>query len=220
MRNDHVRASRALAQAVEERISQGTWLDGPRSSRGDIKGGVQPGERRFATRIGFVVDVHVLLGDVAAAQVPPQMTTAIERFTAAIGIAEELGLRPLLARTQLALGQLHRRGGQVLEAEAHLATAVVLFSDLGMRAWLDRTEPELRALGHLVIVAKPNVNLYEYLKTKFAGDPNGQVVLDRRHGEPRPDAGASVERRAADRRRIAIDQALRSRGLAVVLPPR
>jgi class 3 adenylate cyclase/tetratricopeptide (TPR) repeat protein len=161
-----------------------------------------------------------LLGDVAAAQVPPQMTTAIERFTAAIGIAEELGLRPLLARTQLALGQLHRRGGQVLEAEAHLATAVVLFSDLGMRAWLDRTEPELRALGHLVIVAKPNVNLYEYLKTKFAGDPNGQVVLDRRHGEPRPDAGASVERRAADRRRIAIDQALRSRGLAVVLPPR
>jgi len=64
------------------------------------------------------------------------------------------------------------------------------------------------------------VNLYEYLKTKFAGDPNGQVVLDRRHGEPRPDAGASVERRAADRRRIAIDQALRSRGLAVVLPPR
>jgi hypothetical protein len=97
---------------------------------------------------------------------------------------------------------------------------VVLFSDLGMRAWLDRTEPELRALGHLVIVAKPNVNLYEYLKTKFAGDPNGQVVLDRRHGEPRPDAGASVERRAADRRRIAIDQALRSRGLAVVLPPR
>jgi len=128
-------------------------------------------------------------------------------------------LRPLLARAHLGLGQLHRRGGQVQAAEAHLATAVVLFSDLGMRTWLDRTEPELRALGHLVIVAKPNVNLYEYLKTKFAGDANVQVVLDRRHGESPAGGGGAVERRAADRRRIAIDQALRARGLAVVIPP-
>jgi hypothetical protein len=118
------------------------------------------------------------------------------------------------------LGQLHRRGGQTQAAEAHLATAVVLFSDLGMRSWLDRTEPELRALGHLVIVAKPNVNLYEYLKMKFAGDPNVQVVLDRRNGEARVDGGVAVERRAADRRRVAVDQALRSRGLAVVIPSR
>jgi len=162
----------------------------------------------------------LLLGDVAAVQEPPQLTTASERYATAISIADELGLRPLLARAHLGLGQLHRRGGQVLEAEAHLATAVVLFSDLGMRAWLDRTEPELRALGHLVIVAKPNVNLYEYLKAKFADDPNVQVVLDRRQAEQRPEGGASVERRAADRRRVAIDQALRSRGLAVVIPPR
>jgi hypothetical protein len=146
------------------------------------------------------------------------LATATERYTAAIAIAEELGLRPLLARSHLGLGQLHRRGGQMLEAEEHLATAVVLFSDLGMRAWLDRTEPELRALGHLVIVAKPNVNLYEYLSQKFADDPNVQVVLDRREGQDRrPDGGASVERRAADRRRLAIDSALRSRGLAVVI---
>ncbi len=160
-----------------------------------------------------------LLGDVAAAQAPPLVATAAERFGAAIAIAEELGLRPLLARAHLGLGQLHRRAGQVPEAEAHLATAVVLFSDLGMLTWLDCSEPELRALGHLVIVAKPNVNLYEYLKAKFAGDPNVQVVLDRRQGESRPD-GVSGERRAADRRRLAVDHALRSRGLAVVLPAR
>ena len=160
-----------------------------------------------------------LLADVAAAQTTPRLAVATERYGAAIDLAEELGLRPLLARAHLGLGQLHRRGGQVQAAEAHLATAVVLFSDLGMRTWLDRTEPELRALGHLVIVAKPNVNLYEYLKTKFAGDPNVQVVLDRRHGESPAGEGSAVERRAADRRRIAIDQALRARGLAVVIPP-
>jgi class 3 adenylate cyclase/tetratricopeptide (TPR) repeat protein len=161
-----------------------------------------------------------LLADVAAAQEPPPLTTATERYATAITLAEELGLRPLLARGHLGLGQLHRREGRMPEAEAHLATAIVLFSDLGMRSWLDRTEPELRALGHLVIVARPNVNLYEYLKDKFAGDPNVQVVLDRRHGEQRADGSAAVERRAADRRRVAIDQALRSRGLAVVIPPR
>jgi hypothetical protein len=47
------------------------------------------------------------------------------------------------------------------------------------------------------------------------------VVLDRRHGENRPETpGATAEKRAAERRRLAIDQALRARGLAVVIPPR
>ena len=161
-----------------------------------------------------------LLGDIAAGADPPLLAVATERYTTAIALAEELGLRPLLARAHRGLGQLHRRGGQAQAAEAHLATAVVLFSDLGMRSWLDHTEPELRALGHLVIVARPNVNLYEYLKLKFAGDPNVQVVLDRRNGEARTAGGTAVERRTADRRRVAVDQALRSRGLAVVIPSR
>jgi class 3 adenylate cyclase/tetratricopeptide (TPR) repeat protein len=193
---------------------------------GDVLRATEIGERALALarahgERGHEAAALRLLGDLAAAQEPPMLTTATERYTAAVAIAEELGLRPLLARSHLGLGQIHRRGGQMPEAEEHLATAVVLFSDLGMRAWLDRTEPELRALGHLVIVARPNVNLYEYLRQKFADDPNVQVVLDRREGqERRPDGGASVERRAADRRRLAIDSALRSRGLAVVIPPK
>jgi tetratricopeptide (TPR) repeat protein len=169
---------------------------------------------------GHEAGVLRLLGDLAASQEPPQLVAASERFRAAITLADELGLRPLLARAHLGQGQLYRRAGQAREAEAHLATAVVIFADLGMHAWLDRSEPELRALGHLVIVARPNVNLYEYLREKFAGDPNVQVVLDRRHAEPRPAEASAVERRAADRRRIAVDEALRSRGLAVVLPLR
>ncbi len=192
---------------------------------GDVARAAEVGERalglaRAHGERGHEAAALRVLADVAAAQEPPQVSTATERFSAAITLAEELALRPLLARAHLGLGQLHRRGGLVREAEAHLATAVVLFSDLGIRSWLDRTEPELRALGHLVIVAKPNVDLYEYLKDKFAGDPNVQVVLDRRRGEPRPDGTTAVERRADDRRRLAIDQALRSRGLAVVIPPR
>ena len=162
-----------------------------------------------------------LLGDLALAHEPPLVGTATEHYRAAIAIADELGLRPLLARTHLALGQLQRRAGRAIDAEGNLTTAVVLFSELGMRSWLDRSEPELRALGHLVIVARPHADLYEYLKAKFADDPNVQVVLDRRHGEERTETpGASAEKRAAERRRLAVDQALRARGLAVVIPQR
>src|SRR5205085_12467907 len=88
---------------------------------------------------------------------------------------------------------------------------MVLFSELGMWTWLDRSEPDLRALGHLVIVARPQVNLYEYLRQKFADDPNVQVVLDRRYD------GAGARQRTADRRQLAIAQALRARGLGVVI---
>ncbi|HTO11279.1 MAG TPA: adenylate/guanylate cyclase domain-containing protein [Candidatus Binatia bacterium] len=150
-----------------------------------------------------------LLADVAAAE-DDHLSAAAERYAAAIAIAEELGLRPLLARSHLGLGQALRRGGRVQEAEEHLATAVVHFSELGMWSWLDRSEPDLRALGHLVIVARPQVNLYEYLRQKFADDPNVQVVLDRRYD-------GSAAPLTADRRHLPTDQALRTRGLAVII---
>jgi predicted ATPase/class 3 adenylate cyclase len=152
-----------------------------------------------------------LLADVAAAQRPPQIDIATEHFGAAAAIAEELGLRPLLARSRLGLGQVYRQAGRAQEAEEQLASAVVLFSQLGMWTWLDRSEPDLRALGHLVIVARPQVNLYEYLRQKFADDPNVQVVLDRRQD------GGGGPRESDRRHHHPIDQALRARGLAVVL---
>jgi predicted ATPase/class 3 adenylate cyclase len=198
-------------------LGEGFLATGDVSRAGEIAERALALARTHAER-GHEAAALRLLGDVAAAQRPPRLAAATERYTAAIALCEQLGLRPLLARAHLGLGQLHRRGGHVQAAEAHLATAVVLFSDLGMRTWLDRSEPELRALGHLVIVARPNVNLYEYLKNKFAGDASVQVVLDRRSGKA-PGAGGG-EPRGAERRRLAVDQALRQRGLAIVIGSR
>src|SRR5439155_23628631 len=62
------------------------------------------------------------------------------------------------------------------DAEDHLARAVVLFADMGMRAWLETSQPELKALGHLVIVARTNVDLFHYLTDKFAGDPGIRFI--------------------------------------------
>jgi hypothetical protein len=119
-----------------------------------------------------------------------------------------------VARVHFDLGRMQRRLGHLSDAEEHLARAIVLFSDMGMRSWLERSQPELKALGHLVIVARSNVDLFEYLTEKFAGDPDVRVILDRRHAEA-PREGPTI---AHERRRHAVDQALRTRGLAIILP--
>ena len=66
-----------------------------------------------------------------------------------------------------------------------------------MRFWLERAAEELMALGHLIIVARHNVQLYEYLKQEFSGEPV-TVILDRRQGERREtDLPHTEEHRAA-----------------------
>jgi hypothetical protein len=90
----------------------------------------------------------------------------------------------------------------------------VLFADMGMRSWLEMSQPELKALGHLVIVARSNVDLFDYLTEKFANDPEIRVILDRR----RADALRNGPLGTGERRHHAIDQALRTRGLAVIIP--
>ena len=71
--------------------------------------------------------------------------------------------------------------------------------------------------GHLFIVARHNVALYEYLKEEFANEPV-RVILDRRQGERRGRTEAhESERRLSDRRsRLHPQEALRTRGFVVV----
>ena len=76
---------------------------------GDAMRAAQMGERalelaRTHGERGHEAAALRLLGDIAAAQAPPLVATAAERFGGAIAIAEELGLRPLLARAHLGLG--------------------------------------------------------------------------------------------------------------------
>ena len=54
------------------------------------------------------------------------------------GLAEELGMRPLLGRNHLGLGRVYRQAGDRAHAEDHLATASTLLSQLDMRFWFKR----------------------------------------------------------------------------------
>ncbi|HZF04540.1 MAG TPA: tetratricopeptide repeat protein, partial [Patescibacteria group bacterium] len=153
-----------------------------------------------------------VLGDVSAKEA--SFEAARQAYEQALALADELSLRPQIARAHFDLGRLQRRLGHLSDAEDHLARAVVLFADMGMRSWLEMSQPELKALGHLVIVARTNVDLFDYLTEKFADDPEIRIILDRRQGEPHRDGPTG----AAERRRHAVDQALRTRGLAVIIP--
>jgi hypothetical protein len=49
-------------------------------------------------------------------------------------------MRPLLAHCNLALGRLHRRGGDRAAARTHLTTALRLYREMDMSHWLSQAE--------------------------------------------------------------------------------
>ena len=78
-----------------------------------------------------------LLGEIASREDPPNVEEAQTAYRQALALAEELGMRPLVARCHGGLGQLHDRIGNTHESQGHLATAETLARQLGMRPWDD-----------------------------------------------------------------------------------
>jgi class 3 adenylate cyclase len=94
------------------------------------------------------VEGHVLrlLGDIAAHPDRVDAETAEAHYRLALALAEELGLRPLMAQCHLGLGALYRRAGTRQQAREHLATAAAMFDEMDMRFWREQTEAELKEL--------------------------------------------------------------------------
>ena len=78
--------------------------------------------------------LHVL--GKAAARASLDIDKAEHHYLAAIALAEELEMRPLLARCHLGLGRLSLCAGDRDRAEDHLLTATRLFSAMDMPLWL------------------------------------------------------------------------------------
>ena len=64
-----------------------------------------------------------------------------------MALAEELGMRPLVAHCHLGLGKLYRRTGQQEQAQEHLTTATTMYREMDMRFWLEQAEAETKELG-------------------------------------------------------------------------
>jgi len=84
-----------------------------------------------------------LQAEIAARQEPPDMARAEAGFREALTIAEELGMRPLLAHCYVGLGKAYRRVGRLEDARAELTTAVAMLRQMGMAHWLPEAEEEL-----------------------------------------------------------------------------
>ncbi|HXJ85055.1 MAG TPA: adenylate/guanylate cyclase domain-containing protein [Candidatus Methylomirabilis sp.] len=87
---------------------------------------------------GNQVYAHRLVGLVASDADPPEAERARCHLDRALDLAAKLGMRPLAARSHLALGRLLRRLGDRDAARPHLDTARALLEAMGMRYWLDR----------------------------------------------------------------------------------
>jgi tetratricopeptide (TPR) repeat protein len=84
-----------------------------------------------------------LLGDIAARREPPEGGQASADYGQALTLAEELGMRPLVAHCHLGLGTLYAKTGRWEQAGSELATAIELYRAMEMTFWLPQAEAAL-----------------------------------------------------------------------------
>jgi len=69
-------------------------------------------------------------------------TPTKQAHQAALALADELGMRPLIAHCHFGLAKLHAKSGEREEAREHLATAATMYREMGMQFWLAQAELE------------------------------------------------------------------------------
>jgi class 3 adenylate cyclase/tetratricopeptide (TPR) repeat protein len=131
---------------------------------------------------------------------------AEDHYLAAIALAGELEMRPLLARSHVGIGRLYLRAGDRDRAEDHLLTATRLFIAMDMPLRLRQAASALSELGRQLIVARDQQSLYEYLSRALAPGGPIRVILDAPHEGPRI---------ADDARRQHVEEMLQSHGLSI-----
>jgi tetratricopeptide (TPR) repeat protein len=88
-----------------------------------------------------------LLGDIAARREPQHVEEAETHYREALTLAEELGMRPLLAHCHHGLGTLYAKIGQLEQATAELSAAIDLYRTMDMTFWLPQAETLLVQMG-------------------------------------------------------------------------
>ncbi len=88
-----------------------------------------------------------LLGAILARDAGADLGTTEGHYRAALGLADELGMRPLVAHCHLDLGKLFRKAGRSQHAQEHLVMAATLYREMEMRVWQDQADAEMRQLA-------------------------------------------------------------------------
>jgi class 3 adenylate cyclase/tetratricopeptide (TPR) repeat protein len=83
-----------------------------------------------------------LAGEAASHRDPPDTAAAEGHYHKALALADELGMRPLVAHCHFGLGALYRRIGEQTKARGNLITATTMYREMGMAFWLASAEAE------------------------------------------------------------------------------
>ena len=102
---------------------------------------------RTHTASGYQAHTYRLLGDVAIRREPPDINQATAYYRQALALADELGMRPLLAHCHLGLGRLYAKTGQREQARAAISAAIDLYRAMAMTFWLPQAEAALARVG-------------------------------------------------------------------------
>ena len=89
---------------------------------------------------GYEAHALRLLGEVAAHRDPLEVEPAEAFYRQALTLADELGMRPLLAHCHFGLGILYTQIGRPEQARAELSVAIELYRTMDMTFWLERAE--------------------------------------------------------------------------------
>jgi class 3 adenylate cyclase/tetratricopeptide (TPR) repeat protein len=126
-----------------------------------------------------------LLGEIAARREPPRAEEAIGHYQAAVGLARDLGMRPLLAWSHRGLARLYGRLGDRAQAEEQLGLASALAQRMGLHFPGDETKGRAGDTACLFIVARGHAELQTLLARRFAGAKDVSIIVDQRRGERR-----------------------------------
>src|SRR5262249_56449560 len=79
---------------------------------------------------GYQAHACRFLGDVAMRREPPDVDQAAAHYHQALTLAEELGMRPLMAHCHRSLGTLYATMGQWEQAGTELSTARTMYQEM------------------------------------------------------------------------------------------
>jgi tetratricopeptide (TPR) repeat protein len=89
-----------------------------------------------------------LLGDMAVRREPQHIEAAETYYRQSLALAEELGMRPLVAHCHHNIGTLYAKFGRLDQARAELSAAIELYRTMDMTFWLPQAEAALARVEH------------------------------------------------------------------------
>ena len=95
---------------------------------------------------GFMAHAVHLLGDVATHPDRFDAERGETHYRQALALAEPRGMRPLVAHCHLGLAKLYQRTGKREQAQEHLTTARMMYSEMDMQFWVAHAETEMKVL--------------------------------------------------------------------------